>query len=643
MTTAQKNAANNVIPEITVDFFQKLHPFCELEKNVLHQLAGQCLVDFYPKGTKILTAHESEIPHVFLIQQGGVKSYLTNEDGEITLKDYRGKGSAIGALGVIRGTLANLDVETVEDTFCFLLPKKTFLNLINSQKGFAQYYLKNFSDKIVQTAYTELRRHKVSRRTSDDLYLFSVAAGDIVKPHRSAPATTTIQQAAILMAKHKTGSILLHEPDNTDNIIGIITDRDLRTKVVAADFDFKFPASYIMSSPVKKVLSRDICFDVLLKMMSQGIHHLTVERRGRIIGVITSHDIMLLQGQSPYYLFKKIIAQDKITDLYPLAKTIPEIVRNLLHEGGKAGHITKMLALLHDHLLTRLLILLEAELGPPPLPYSWLLTSDEGRREDTFKTDCNLAIVHQNPETKIQEQEAIKYFPTLAQKAMNHLANCGYPPCCKDTMVIIQERCMSLSAWKSFFDQLMSETNPNGLISNDNLFDFRSGYGDADLADGLRQHIYSRLKQRDSITTTLATNCINTKNPLSFFNNFIVEKNGEHKNKLDIKKQGLAQFVKFSRVLAMKLGIHETNTLLRLQALGAEEHISQAMMTSACEAFELQMQLRLIHQLNQLEKGITPDNYIDPASLTDLEKRTLKDAFHVSERLQDLLKEKFTM
>lgn len=628
-------------PAIAIDFLKKILPFSELENSVLHKLAGHCLVDFFPKGTKILTAHESEIHYFFLIQQGGVKSSLTNENGEVTLKDYRGEGAGIGALSIIQGTLANLDVETVEDTFCFLLPKEVFLNLLNTQKGFAQYYLKSFSEKIVQTAYTELRRHKVSKRASDDLYLFSVAVGDLVKTQRKASTAVSIQQAAAMMAKYKAGSILLHTPEDQENIIGIITDRDLRTKVVAAGFDFTNPAAAIMSSPVKRVLSRDICFDVLLKMMSQGIHHLAVERAGRIIGVVTSHDIMLLQGQSPYYLFKKIISQQEISDLYPLAKKIPDVIRNLLHEGGKAGHITKMLALLNDHLLSRLLTLLEQELGPPPVPYCWLLIGSEGRKEQTFKTDQDNAILYQDPKTEAQKQEAIFYFKKLAQKTIDHLVNCGYPLCSEETMATNPDWCMPYSSWTQYFETLITVQNPDSLIKEAIFFDFRSGYGNAALADNLRQYIYNRIREQNSFLKHLGEDCINTRNPLSFFNNFIVEKNGEHKNKLDIKNQGLSQFVKFARVMALKFNIYETNTLLRLRALSTEEHVPQEIMNSAYDAYELQMQLRLIHQLNQLEEGAPPDNFIDPASLTDLEKRTLKDAFHIVERLQAILKEMF--
>ena len=165
---------HSLAPEVVVDFFSKIMPFKELDHETLHRVARHVKVDFFPKGTRLFHAGETEISHLFFIQQGGVKSFIVDDEGEVTLKDYRGEGDYIGALSIIRGTRASLDVETVEDTFCFLLPKAVFLDLINSQPGFSQYYLRSFSEKFVATAYAELRHHKMIRRDDENLHLFAI-------------------------------------------------------------------------------------------------------------------------------------------------------------------------------------------------------------------------------------------------------------------------------------------------------------------------------------------------------------------------------------------------------------------------------------------------------------------------------------
>jgi len=629
-------------PEVVVEFLSNIMPFNELNNKKLHEVAKHVKVDFFPKGVKLLSAGETELTHLYLIQQGGVKSSIVDDEGEVTLKDYRGEGSYIGALPIIRGTVANLDIETVEDTFCFLLPREIFLDLINTQSGFPQYYLKSFSEKIVTTAYTELRSHKMTRRGDEDLYLFSMQVGDIVKqdPHSVAP-DTSIQEAAKTMAECQIGSLLIHTQGKPDDIIGIVTDRDLRNKVLAKGRDYNEAVDTIMSSPVGTVLSQSVCFDALLRMMSTGIHHLGVERRGKIIGVVTSHDIMLLQGNSPYSLFKEISKQRDIRGLYPLSQKIPEMIRNLIKEGAKAGNIARMISILNDQILERLLTLLEEEMGKPPVDYCWLLLGSEGRREQTFKTDQDNAIIYVDPKDEQQRQAAEHYFKAFAEKAIDHLVNCGYPLCPGEIMAVNPKWCQPVSVWKEYFQKWVSAPDPQELLHATIFFDFRTGFGKASLAAELRQHLNVISKRQELYLLHLAHECMAGRAPLSFFKNFIVEKDGEHINKLDIKRQGLTPFVNFARVLALKHGVKETNTLSRLHVLSKEKVIGEELWAMAVEAYEMQMQLRLIHQLNQLEAGILPDNHIDPASLSDLEKRMLRDSFEVIERLHSVLKTMF--
>ncbi|MBW6520950.1 MAG: CBS domain-containing protein [Desulfoarculaceae bacterium] len=637
MAVLKGNDVHVVAPDVVISFFKGIMPFNSLDEETLRSLARHCRIDFYPKGTRILTADTTELTHLFLIQRGGVKAFLEDDNGEVTLKDFRGEGDSVGALAIIRGTLANLNIETVEDTFCFLLPRELFLELIEKQAAFAHYYLKSFSEKIVTSAYNELRHHKVSRRSTEDLFLFSIRVGDLVKSLRKVAATVTIQEGAAIMTEFRVGCLLVHDALDEEKIVGIITDRDLRGKVVATGLDTKQPVAAIMSSPVQTVLSQTLCFDVLLKMMTTGIHHLAVERGGLIVGVITSHDIMLLQGHSPYYMLKEIRAQQQIPGLYPLAQKIPEVIRGLIGEGAKAGNITQMIAILNDHILGRMLTLLEKELGAPPVPYCWLLLGSEGRREQTFKTDQDNAIIYGDPVDETGRQAAATYFKAFAAKAIDHLVNCGYPLCPGEIMATNPLWCQPLSVWKKYFDHWVAEPDPRELMNATIFFDFRAGFGETMLAEDLRTHLNMMIVGKELFLFHLARQCLDSRVPLSFFNNFIMEKDGEHKNRLDIKRQGLTPFVNFARVLALKFGVKETNTLARLKALMESEHIQEDLWSVASQAYELQMQQRLVHQLKQIEAGILPDNHIDPADLSELERRMLKDAFTVIERLFGVL------
>ena len=230
------------------------------------------------------------------------------------------------------------------------------------------------------------------------------------------------------------------------------------------------------------------------------------------------------------------------------------IVRNIINEGAKAGNITRMIALLNDQILCRILTLLHDQMGPPPLKYSWLQLGSEGRSEQTFKTDQDNAIVYNDPGSDTEARRAEEYFGLFASRAIDHLVKCGYPLCRSGTMASNPEWCQPVSVWKSYFQRWISAVEPKELLVSSIFFDFRNGYGTEQLAVDLRDFILEQTSSRSLLPYYLARQCIANRAPLSFFNNFIVEKNGEHKDMLDIKTRGIAPFVDFARVLALRFG-----------------------------------------------------------------------------------------
>jgi len=197
--------------------------------------------------------------------------------------------------------------------------------------------------------------------------------------------------------------------------------------------------------------------------------------------------------------------------------------------------------------------------------------------------------------------------------------------------------------WKEYFSHWVTTPDVQEVLNAAIFFDFRVGFGDREMAESLRDHLTRLTERQELYLLHMARHCLGSRGPLSFFRSFIVERNGEHRNKLDLKHQGMTPFVDFARVMALKNHIRETNTLARFKALAGVGSITGELASSASEAYELQMQLRLIHQLQQLEGGEEPDNHIDPSQLTELEKRMLKDSFSVIERLHAVLNSVFPL
>lgn len=624
-----------------VPFLKKTLPFSDLDDAALNALAKECTIDFQLKGTRLLTQGVTMVEHVMLIRSGAVKLFLTQEMGEDKLIDYRGEGAAVGALGVIRDSVASLCAETIEDTFCFNIPKKIFRSLIADHPSITQYYLQSFSENYISKAFSELRKQHADICTGSPLYLFSTRVGEVVKKSPLMIASgRSIREAAKIMVQNGIGSLLVTDPYG--EAVGIVTDKDLR-RAVAEGEDYDAPVEFIMSSPLAMVKHREICFDALLKMMGSQIHHLAVERNGEVMGMVTSHDIMLLQGRSPMYLFREIMGARTIAELYPLSEKVPMTVGSLIEEGAKARNITRMITIMNDLILEKLLNFLQDEMGPSPVPFCWILMGSEGRKEQTFHTDQDNALLYRDPRDQDEAKRCEEYFTRFTTAAIDHLVRCGYPLCPGEMMASNPRWRMPFAPFRDYFERMILRPEPEEVLNATIFFDFRPGYGQMGLGESLRNHVSIHAGRQDVFLRHLARDCMTVRPPLSFFRNIIVEKDGKHKDTLDLKTRALVPFVDFARLFALKHGLSETNTFSRLEILKDQGHIPPDLGVDALEAYEFLMQLRLVHQMARINQGGAPDNHVNPATLSELEKQTLKETFGVVRSMQAFIKESFSL
>lgn len=628
-------------PQVILDFLSRTLPFSELDIETRAGLIRSVTMDFQPKGTRLWTRNESLVDGLHIVQQGGVRLFLINEEGVETNVDYRGEGATLGAMALFRDGRPSVNVETVEDTFFLVLRKETFLALVERHPSISRFFLKSFSHEYVDKAFADMRQRQNLFESDGTMHLFSSRVGELA---RRAPVTlprgTSIRRTAAVMVEESTGSVLITEGDG--DILGIVTDKDLR-KAVSLGMDYEAPVEIIMSSPVETIEDQALCFDALLRMMSRQMHHLAVLREGRIVGVVTSHDIVVHQGRSPIALFREISSQREIEGLYPLSAKIPYVISSLVEEGAKAGNIARMITVLNDLILDKVLTLLQGKLGIPPAPFCWLLMGSEGRREQTFKTDQDNALVYKDVQDDIIQRAIDIYFTAFAEQAIEHLIKCGFPRCPGEIMASNPKWRQPFAVWRDYFERWILVPEPREILHAAIFFDFRAGFGQASFADELRRHVSRHASKEDVFLRHLAANCLQTRPPISFFRNFIVEKDGEHRNTLDIKERGLAPVVDFARVLALKHDVLETSTLSRLEGLGKAGCVPRDLNTEIMESYEFMMQVRLVHQLQRHEQGLEPNNRINPATLSDLDKKTLKEAFGVIGGMQSHLKEAFRL
>jgi CBS domain-containing protein len=469
-----------------------------------------------------------------------------------------------------------------------------------------------------------------------DKLLFTITLEDLAKKNIiTAFKGITIKEAAEKMSLHKISSLVLLDEDGFPE--GIVTDRDLRDKVAAKGRDMNDPVSDIMSVTLIKAEADDYCFEALIKMIRYNIHHLLVLKNGEVRGMITNHDLMMLQGTSPLSIAHEIEGHKSIEGLAPVSKRINALINLLIKEEAKAGNVTRIITEINDRLLRKAIELMETRLGPPPAPYCWIVFGSEGRKEQTFKTDQDNAIIYEDTE----EEEAKRYFTSFALMMKDALVKCGFPPCSADYMASNPMWRQPLTTWKEYFSSWINTPTPEAILRSLIFFDFRPVHGDLTLAEKLRAYLGHALKNRNIFLTHMAGEILKNRPPLGIWGNIAVEKSGEHKGKINIKMNAICPIVDAARLFALAKGVYNTSTVERLRALKNIRSEISEFCGDLDQAFEFFMSLRLRHQFMQAQEDVEPDNFIDPDELGTLEKKLLKESFKIVSKAQETIKHSY--
>jgi CBS domain-containing protein len=429
-----------------------------------------------------------------------------------------------------------------------------------------------------------------------------------------------------MMTSKGTGHIFVRQESGAHT--GLITDADLRSKVICGPEGFESPASSIMSEPLISVSVNEDLLRAMTAMLRYNISRLGVldESGQRLMGAITEKDILRAQMGSHLRTLHEMRAAGTVRELAFQHEQLPHLVKSLIDRGASAHYLNRFITSFNELVLERLMHFSLRELGPPPARFAFLLLGSEGRQEQTLKTDQDNAIVFED--VPKQNREAVRnYFLELGTRVCDWLHQVGQEYCEFDIMAKNPIWCQPLSVWKKYHRKWIESDDPQGVLHANIFFDFRLGYGQEELVRDLQQSLFRRIGQWPGFLQHMARNASQIKPPLSFFGNFILEEDGEKKGGFDIKS-AMRLVVDFARIYALQRGIAETNTTKRLEAMHETGQLDRQNLDDLLHTYEYLMFQRLKHQAeNVVRRDSAPDNYILPSKLTNIEQQSLKEAF----------------
>ncbi|MCG9698090.1 putative nucleotidyltransferase substrate binding domain-containing protein [Shewanella sp. Isolate11] len=610
------------------NFLQQYPPFNSLPEEVVAEVCRHVEISYYRKDTPII--HFGDYIHdLYIIRSGEVEVY--RRKGE--LYNRLDTGDLFGQMGLLTNNKVRFPVKAIEDTLVYCIPEAIFQQIYDEHDAFADFVEVEDNARLRQAVSNSSDQNDLS--TSKVRTLLTREAPYINK-------NESIQNAAIIMAQDNVSSLLVIDPDileddenDTSPLMGIITDRDLCTRVVAEGIDPTNDVTSIVSTEVVSLDHNAYVYEAMLTMLRYNVHHLPVLKGRHPIGIIEATDIVRYESQNSLLLVSSIFQQQSIEELAVLALQVKDSFVRLVNEDANSHMVGSAMSVIGRSFKQRILELAEEKIGPPPIPYCFLALGSMGRDEQLIVTDQDNAIILDDKfDKKLHDQ----YFSDLSTFVCDSLDQCGYSYCTGDIMATNPTWRMTRKEWEACFADWIDNPNPKALLNASIFFDLDGVYGKLKWAEQLNGFIVRRARKNNRFLACLARNALNRTPPLGFFKDFVMEKDGRHNNSINLKRRGTAPLADLIRVHALAVGSRARNSFERLDDIIEANILPKGRAQDLRDAMEFISMVRIRHQAYDVEHDIDPDNNIEPEHLSDFERRNLKDAFQILSNGQNFLK-----
>ncbi|QUM76385.1 CBS domain-containing protein [Moritella sp. 24] len=606
------NAALNDI----VDFIKTIPPFNLLNDQYCHLIAKQVSIGYYRNESELNPLLDQTM--LYLVKKGILAYY--NEENE--LQEKFSEGDLCGVLCQSDAKAHDIRLIVEEDSLIYGVDFKALEALLTDYPNVLQFLLQTSPQRL---------QDKMGAISESALIASSLTNAPIADYYNS-PAIilsidASIQYAAQYMTEKGVSCLVIVEGDEP---IGIVTDKDIRRRCVAAGLSSLCPVSNIMTTKMATIDITLCGHDALALMISQRIHHLPVTKHGVLVGMLTATDLMNQEGHHAVNLSSVIHKANSIDSLVGLSSMLPKLQVSMAKLGASADYLGKNISALTMAFTIRLIELAEQKLGSAPVNYAWLCAGSQARQEQLVYSDQDNALIIADHAT--EEQEA--WFKDLAHFVCDGLAACGYIYCPGNIMATNEQWRQKKRVWQGYFDNWVTQPDPQALLNSSVFFDLATVYGDSSLLQDVRRNMLIKTKKNTLFLAHLSRNALLQKPPLGFFRDFVLIHDGNNKKGLDLKHNGLAPIINLARIYALAEGIEDVNTIMRLKLAAGTPSLSRTESANLIDAFELLGMLRADHQAKQLTNGYDADSYLLPKEISRLEREHLKDAFKVIKAMQ---------
>jgi CBS domain-containing protein len=604
-----------------VEFLRRHAPFDDLDDDALETLASSVEVEFFPAGATIFRQGEGPMEHVRVVRRGVVELVA---DGRVL--DTLGEGELFGHPSMLSGLPTGFEARAGEDTLVYRLPADAVVPLLARPAGL-RFVARSLLDRP--------RPDPAAPGEGVDPAGQPVARLVRERPVICEP-TWRVGEVAQMMAEAQTGAAVVRMDDGT---VGIVTDRDLRDRVLAGPVGADAPIAEVMSAPAFTVTPERPGAEVMVEMLDRDLHHVPVVwPHGEVLGVLTDRDLLAAQSHAPFSLRRAIEGAVDFAAVRRTAGQLHEEVIALHGAGVPPARIGSIMSVVIDAITRRLIELSVQELGPPPSPFSWLALGSLGRREVVPSSDIDSGLVWD------QDGDSERsYMPALGARVVAELAASGFAADLHGATAAQPLFDRSFEAWRRVIRTAIERPEEGkALIFISLLSDARQVVATGEVRDPISE--LRQIRHRRTLLRLLLRLALSNSPPSglrrlrSRERGAATERTGDREARIDIKAAGILPVAGIARYASLAAGVLVTSTGARLDAASTAGTLEGSDARMLAEAFDLFWRLRLDHQVEQIREGAEPDDQISVGELNPVTRGYVREAFQAVSAVQRSLK-----
>ena len=626
----------NTISQRVADFLKNFPPFSFLKQRDLEIISEQITIIYKEKDSVVFAVNEDTHDSFYVVHKGAV---ALRADLQSDIMDMCDEGDIFGLRPLIANENYKMEARTHEETILYAIPISVFRPYALENKTVGNFLIESFASNTLNPFSKSHSRKLYGDEIEADTKLLDLQEVKYSKKIISCWPSTTAKEVAKIMIDKNVGAILVVEETLP---IGIITDKDLRNKIVTGEYPITTPASEIMTAPVITYPTKMTITQAQMAMMKSDISHLCITEDGttnsKAVGMLSKHDVMVSIGNNPAVLLRAIKRAKKFKKIKLIRANITQLLKGYLDQNIPMMLTSKIISELNDACTKQVIaIVLKKMDTPPPVHFSWLAMGSQGRSEQLLQTDQDNALVYEDVIEELAEATK-KYFLDLATRINKGLFEIGYEYCPAEMMASNPNWCLSLSECKNKVHHWITNTGKNEVLLSFIFFDYSLVYGDKELVNNLSDFIFEDVKANPTFYIHLVSGALQSQSPTGFFREFLLEQDGAHKDFFNIKNRALMPLADAARVLILSHSVKSiSNTVERFEKLAELEPQNSELYISCASSYKILLRFRTNQGLLHNDSG----QFISLDTLSKAEKLKLKSTFKTIKELQEIIRIRF--